>query len=91
MTQTGIGGGSVGAAIIVFKQSVDAVKLTNLSGAFGSIYLVSAYFNFKGSTEEHLDRLKRVLEVLKGKDVLIAIDVNAKPVLWGSKVTDLKG
>ena len=100
-TQTGMGGGSVGAAIIVFNQSVDVVKLTNLcsqylacvevSGAFGSIYLVSAYFNFKGSTEEHLDRLKGVLEMLKGKNVLIAIDANAKSVLLGSKATDVKG
>ena len=100
-TQKGIIGGSVGAAITVFNQSVNVVKLKTLcsqylacfvvSEEFGSIYLISVYFNFKGSTEKHLDRVKGVFEVLKGKDVDIAIDANAKYFLRGSKATDFKG
>ena len=35
--------------------------------------------------------MKGILEVLERKDILIAADVNAKSILWGSKATDAKG
>ena len=100
-THKGVGGCSCGAVVVVFDQSVDTVKLSQhcgqylacieVSGAFGSVYLISAYFNFKCKTEKHLERLKDFLKGLEGKDILIAADVNAKSILWGSKATDAKG
>lgn len=54
---------------------------------------MSAYFQYRQPTINHVERLERVLSCLSGKveNVIIGADVNAKSSRWFSSRTDNKG
>ncbi|CAK1595528.1 unnamed protein product [Parnassius mnemosyne] len=41
------------------------------------LYLISAYFKYSDSIDQHLQHLETVLDQLKGKRVVIGVDCNA--------------
>lgn len=56
-----------------------------------NLYLVNAYFQFSENIQKYLDHLSLILDALKGKNVLITLDANAKSVLWFSDSSDDRG
>ncbi|CAK1554966.1 unnamed protein product [Leptosia nina] len=57
----------------------------------GLVYLVSAYFQYSDDIQPHIRHLERVLEALKGKPVIIAVDTNTHSSLWHSRDEQLRG
>lgn len=47
-----------------------------------SIYLVSAYFKYNSRIEIMLEQLHLILSTLRGEEVIMCVDVNAKSALW---------
>lgn len=84
--------GGVQAAILYKSRVFTVLKLTHLSdshvvvtqlsGQFGEVYLVSIYFQYRYKVDYGIDRLEIILESLRGKPVIIAADVNAVSPLW---------
>lgn len=94
-------GEPVMAAVAVSDPRINVVKLPNVSNShcvcvhitcdIGSFYLVSMYFQCSHEIGGYLIQLSKVLDLLKGKPVLVAADANAKSPLWGSKHKDTRG
>jgi hypothetical protein len=59
-------------------------------GPFG-VVLVSGYFQPSISVDFFLGKLGRILDSLRERMVLLALDANAKSVTWGSNRTDPRG
>lgn len=57
----------------------------------GQIYIVSGYFQCRVPIAVYLDHLDLVLNTLRGKQVIIGVDANAKSHLWYSVDSDDKG
>ena len=80
------------AAIVIRGGAYTVLKMTHLSGThvtcvqitggFGSLYLVSQYFQYSDDLETGLQELGRILDELRGQRVVVGADVNAVSPLW---------
>ena len=80
------------AAIAIRGDTYTVLKMTHLSGThvtcaqitgkFGSLYLVSQYFQYSDDLETGLQELGRILDELRGQRVVVGADVNAVSPLW---------
>ena len=85
----------------ILNPEITVLKLTHLCTshfaiaeidcAGSSLYIASGYFQLSHPIEEHLNNLSKVLNEIKGRDVLIGLDSNARYPLWGAKRTDNNG
>lgn len=55
------------------------------------IFFVSSYFQFAHEMDPYLDQIKRILDALPGKPIVICADVNAKSEIWFNDRTDARG
>lgn len=55
------------------------------------IFFVSSYFQFAHDMDPYLNQLKRILDALPGKPIVISADANAKSELWYNDFTDARG
>lgn len=55
------------------------------------LYFVSWYFQFGHDVQPYIDRLKEILDNLRGKKVVIGIDANARSTLWYNPETNNRG
>ncbi|GBP63885.1 Retrovirus-related Pol polyprotein from type-1 retrotransposable element R1 [Eumeta japonica] len=46
------------------------------------LHVLSCYFQYSEDIDRHLDHLDRVLNILRGKRILIGVDCNAHSPLW---------
>lgn len=56
-----------------------------------SFILIKAYFQFSDQTEEHVKKLDSILKHFRRQKIIIVADINAKSILWKSKLTDQSG
>lgn len=54
-------------------------------------YLVNGYFQYSDNIEKYLNHLSNILADLKGENILITLDANAKSALWFNDITDDRG
>ncbi|GBP96302.1 Retrovirus-related Pol polyprotein from type-1 retrotransposable element R1 [Eumeta japonica] len=83
------------AAVIVSGERTACAFLSELSNDYcscvhvrtnaGDVYLVSAYFKYSHRIEPHLEHLQHVLNVLKGKKIVICADTNTHSPVWHSR------
>lgn len=59
--------------------------------SMGKFYIISGYFQYRDEIEPCLGKLGEILTTLRGKEVLIGLDANAKSPLWHSNVLDERG
>lgn len=60
----------------------------------GSLHVYSCYFSTNADFEDYtrsIDRLRDVVALYSGNDIILAGDFNAKAVEWGSALTDSRG
>ncbi|CAH4034187.1 unnamed protein product [Pieris brassicae] len=89
------------AGIIVLRDDLAVLVLRNLctshcfvaqlGGGENTVYVVSAYFQYKDEIAPHLEHLERVLEALRGKCVVIGVDTNTHSQLWYSREDQCEG
>lgn len=95
------GPGRVKAAIAIYNKSFTVLKIEQLSNthfvcveivsSHYRFYLICAYFQFSDNIEPYLTHLDETLNTLKGKDVIVSVDVNAKSHFWHSGQQDDRG
>lgn len=88
-------------AAIVCDPEIDPLELmqfktrhlttVEINTPIGQIFLVSGYFQCRDPIGVYLDHLDFVLNTLRGKQVIIGVDANAKSHLWYSPDSDDKG
>ena len=81
------------AGVAVFSRRMDIARVSQLctrhcavcevQAPGFSFFIVSHYFQFRDDVEKHLSHLEKVLNVLRGKRVLIGLDSNANSPMWG--------
>ncbi|XP_063989964.1 uncharacterized protein LOC135169158 [Diachasmimorpha longicaudata] len=89
------------AVIAVINPEITVTKLGHLCNTHfviaeliqsnKSTYVASGYFQLCHDIDEHIDHVQKVMEQLRGKELLIAIDANARSTLWGAQKTNTKG
>lgn len=89
------------AAVVVCDPNINVVKMHELcdehvvcvylKGAFGELYVVSIYCQFRDPIDGYLSRLDNILMALYGRPVLIGMDSNAKSPMWFGPVADERG
>lgn len=89
------------AAISFHTANVEVTKLTQfcdkhcvcaeIRSDIGVFYLVSAYFQYSESTSIHLAKLESILLTLRGKQVILTGDFNARSIVWHDRITDENG
>lgn len=88
-------------AIAVPNRDYTVLKIEQLSnthcvcaevtGKQLSVFIVNAYFQWSEEIEPYIQHLDRVLQHLKGRNVVVCADVNAKSQLWHGSDTDERG
>lgn len=89
------------AAIAVSNTDLTVLKVEQLSNTHCvcvvvtrghiSVFIVSVYFQWCDDVEPYIQHLDMVLQHLKGKNVIVCADTNAKSELWHSNCTDERG
>lgn len=88
-------------AAIVARKNIDLMYLHGLSSShivvacvdmgWGTMYLISAYRQFREPLQVCLLQLQEILRTLEGKHCLIAIDANARSPEWHDRVLNHDG
>ncbi|GBP97348.1 Retrovirus-related Pol polyprotein from type-1 retrotransposable element R1 [Eumeta japonica] len=83
------------AAIVTAGERTACAFLSELSNDYcscahvrtntGDVYLVSAYFKYSHRIEPHLEHLQHIINVLKGKKIIICADTNTHSPVWHSR------
>jgi len=55
------------------------------------LYIINVYCQFSLPIEPFLDKIERILSKIRGCNVIITMDSNAKLLIWNSKETDERG
>uniref|UniRef100_A0ABD2VRE4 Reverse transcriptase domain-containing protein n=2 Tax=Trichogramma kaykai TaxID=54128 RepID=A0ABD2VRE4_9HYME len=84
------------AAVVVLSQSITATHLqqyssahcvcVELSGAFGSVVVISQYHQFSHEPGVHVDYLDLLLSRLGSRRVIIGMDLNGTSPQWSCRV-----
>ncbi|CAB0043088.1 unnamed protein product [Trichogramma brassicae] len=84
------------AAVVVLSPNITATHLrqyssahcvcVELSGAFGSVVVISQYHQFSHEPEVHIDYLDHLLSRLRSRRVIIGMDLNGTSPQWSSRV-----
>lgn len=88
-------------ATAIINPEYTALKLEHLSNTHcvcveitgrGYVgYIINVYFQWCEDIERYIQHLDKVLEHLKGKNIIVCGDTNAKSILWHSSCTDDRG
>ncbi|GBP65871.1 Retrovirus-related Pol polyprotein from type-1 retrotransposable element R1 [Eumeta japonica] len=78
------------AGILIVRNDLAVSMLAHLSNSHClvchveplDIHIISCYFQYSDSIDKHLDHLERVLNILRGRRILIGVDCNAHSPLW---------
>ncbi|CAL7932893.1 unnamed protein product, partial [Xylocopa violacea] len=86
---------------IVLSKNVTVLKLEQLSNTHcicaeitkGKLkfYIINSYFQYSDQIEPYLQHLDIILHKLKGHNIIICLDANAKSPTWHSKHSDERG
>uniref|UniRef100_A0ABD2WQ54 Endonuclease/exonuclease/phosphatase domain-containing protein n=1 Tax=Trichogramma kaykai TaxID=54128 RepID=A0ABD2WQ54_9HYME len=91
------------AAVVVVSQNITAAHLeqyssahcvcVELSGAFGTVVVISQYHQFSHEPELHIDYLDLLLNRLGSRRVIIGMDLNGTSPQWSCRVrtADVRG
>lgn len=89
------------AAINILNRSIETTKLTQfcdshcvcveIRSSVGTFYLVSVYCQFSDPIELHLSKLEKITRNLRGKNIIIAGDFNARSTTWFDRQTNQSG
>ncbi|CAB0043300.1 unnamed protein product [Trichogramma brassicae] len=84
------------AAVVVLSPNITATHLrqyssahcvcVELSGAFGSVVVISQYHQYSHEPEVNIDYLDRLLSRLRSRRVIIGMDLNGTSPQWSSRV-----
>ncbi|CAB0028591.1 unnamed protein product [Trichogramma brassicae] len=84
------------AAMVVLSPNITATHLrqyssahcvcVELSGAFGSVVVISQYHQFSHEPEVHIDYLDLLLSRLGSRRIIIGMDLNGTSPQWSSRV-----
>ena len=95
------GAGKRRAAIIISKNKIGALLLTQLSDndtvlleirkGTTTFYAASIYMDFKDSIENSIKTIQKILEFTKGTKLIIAMDSNARSTTWYDMTTNHRG
>lgn len=90
-----------GAAVVVLGRELDAMLLDDISShnivavqierEAGKMVVISAYLPPSEGTRWYLDELRRIMDLLGDRNVIICGDFNAHCEAWGSPATDARG
>lgn len=89
------------SAVVVRDTTMTVTKLGGLTTPHVSVaevckgreqlYLVSVYCQFRDPIDEYLRQIENILMRLAGKNVIVAMDANAKSHMWHAGTTDVEG
>lgn len=92
---------TIKAAIAVTNPSYNVLKLEQLSNthcicieittAGYKLYIINAYFQYCDKIEPYLQHIEHILLTLKGRNIILCADANAKSEFWHSNQTDERG
>ncbi|CAB0034371.1 unnamed protein product [Trichogramma brassicae] len=84
------------AAVVVSSPNITATHLrqhssahcvcVELSGAFGSVVVISQYYQFSHEPEVHIDYLDLLLSRLRSRRIIIGMDSNGTSPQWSCQV-----
>ena len=100
-TQILVKGNKPQAAIIIVNNNVKATTITQHSDEWticaelhtkiGKFMLICSYFQYSHEITPYISRIKEICNTFNNKKIILAIDANAKSVLWHSRLTDARG
>jgi hypothetical protein len=95
------GHGKKRAAIVVTKKSIDALLIHQMSEediivveithGNKNFIAVSIYLDIGKDITEDLNKINNILQLAKGKGLLVAIDSNARSNMWHNVITNKRG
>lgn len=75
---------------VAYKES-EHIMCIHIITEFDDFIIINAYCQFSLQIEPFLNKIEKMLQKVKDKKVLIAMDSNANSSLWFSKETDERG
>jgi len=72
-------------------EEIEHVMRVHVITETEEIYIINVYCQFSLPIEPFLEKLEKILDKIRGKNILIAMDSNAKSLTWNSKETDERG
>jgi hypothetical protein len=95
------GNGRKRSAIIVNKNKIDAIAIRQVSVEDATLIELSySGFNFYGASlyfpndcdiERDIESLEEIIQLTKGKGLLLSIDSNSRSKLWNDTITNQRG
>ncbi|CAL7932780.1 unnamed protein product, partial [Xylocopa violacea] len=92
---------TIKAAIVIANQNYTVLKLEQLSNTHFTcaeitagrqkFYVISSYFQCSDNIEPYLQHLDAIITTLKGQNITICLDANAKSEIWHSRLSDERG
>ncbi|CAL7932991.1 unnamed protein product [Xylocopa violacea] len=92
---------TIKAAIVIANQNYTVLKLEQLSNTHficaeitagrQKFYVISSYFQRSDNIEPYLQHLDAIITTLKGQNITICLDANAKSEIWHSRLSDERG
>lgn len=77
--------------VLLSRYSSRNIMVFSVHFANVDLFIMNVYCQFGDDIDEYLRRMQTILDDLNGKNVIIAIDSNAKSPLWFSDKRDLRG
>ncbi|KAG5863814.1 hypothetical protein JTB14_009369 [Gonioctena quinquepunctata] len=76
---------------LLTQFSDDHCVCVELQTSIGKFIIVNIYHQFNEDIEAYVTKMRRIFLAYRNDPVIIAMDANAKSVLWHSGITDAKG
>ena len=90
-----------GAALVVINPSLAVLKVTQfcstncvcveITGPLGVMYMITVYCKFSHDIDRYIQQLRKTLDKIGKKKVLICMDSNARSTTWFSSDVDARG
>lgn len=89
------------AAISFLANDIEVLKLSQycdkhcvcaeVRSQVGKFYIVSTYFQYSDPIDIHISKLDRIVRKLRGNQIIITGDFNARSTVWHDRITDDNG
>jgi len=95
------GGGRKRTAIMINNSNIDAIAIKQLSYEDATLlelrhgdlnfYGASLYFPIDRDIERDIESIEKIIQLAKGKEIIISVDSNARSKLWYDTITNQRG
>jgi hypothetical protein len=95
------GGGRKRSAIIINNNNIDAIAIRQLSNEDATVlelrhgdlnfYGASLYFPIDRDIESDIASMEKIIQLTKGKGIIISVDSNSRSKLWHDAITNQRG